>query len=42
MKAEQQTVEISREEQMALVERVEEGKLKEGDAQIIRVIVEQL
>ena len=41
MKAEQQTLEISREELMALVERVEEGKLKEGDAQIIRVIVEQ-
>ena len=41
MKAEQQTLEISREELEALLKRVEEGKLKEGDAQIIRAIIEE-
>ena len=41
MKAKQQTLEVSREELEALVERVEQGKLKEGDAQIIRALVEQ-
>lgn len=39
MKAEQQTIDVSPEELEALVERVERGKLKEGDAQIIRAIV---
>ena len=41
MKAEQRTVEISREELEALVKRAEEGKLQQGDAQIIRAIIEQ-
>ncbi len=41
MKAEQQTLEISREELEALLKRVEEGKLEPGDAQIIRAIIEQ-
>jgi hypothetical protein len=39
MKAEEQTIEVSPEELQALVERAEEGKLKEGDARLIRVIV---
>jgi len=39
MKAEEQTIEVSPEELQALVERAERGKLKEGDAQLIRAIV---
>ncbi len=39
MKAEEQTIEVSPEELQALVDRAEQGKLKEGDAQLIGAIV---
>jgi len=42
MKAEEQTIEVSPEELQALVDRAEQGKLREGDAQLIGAIVKLL
>jgi len=39
MKAEEQTIDVSPEQLQALVERAEQGKLKEGDAQLIGALV---